>query len=228
MILDITIPENWSEVKLRDYQEYMKAIKPYEKAENYEHVMLEKAINHFCDLSTEQLHRLPVENYQGILGYMADLIAGGQTAPLVKKFTIGSTKYGFVPSLDKMTYGEYLDLTTYFKDMWPNMATIMSILYRPITVEKGDTYDIEAYNGTREETEALFHAGITMDIVWGAVSFFLCLQKDLLKGMVSYSTLTLKEMIKKDSQLQEILTESGADISQLQYLQEMISQNLKK
>jgi len=228
MKLEITVPETWQEVKLKHYLEYMKTIKPYEEAENYEHIVLEKSINHFCDLSTEQLHRLPIEEYQGIVGYMADLIKGGQSAILVKSFMIGSTKYGFIPSLDKMTYGEYLDLSTYFKDMWPNMATIMSILYRPITKENGESYDIQTYNGTDIDTEALFEHALTMDIVWGAISFFLCLQKDLSAGMVNYSIKNLKVMIKKDSLLQETLAENGVDMSQLQSLQEMISQNLKK
>jgi hypothetical protein len=227
MKLEITIPENWSEVKLKDYQEYMKAIKPYEKVENYELIMLQKAINHFCNIDTEQLHKLPVENYHGLIAYMSELLSNGYSAPLVKSFTLGDIKYGFIPSLDKMTYGEYLDLTTYFKDMWPNMTTIMSILYRPVTKEDRGTYDIQAYNGTDEEIENIFNHSLAMDIVWGAIGFFLSLQKDLLSGMVTYLTQTLKEMTKKDSRLLEILTKNGADISQLQYLQETILQSSK-
>jgi hypothetical protein len=67
-----------------------------------------------------------------------------------------------------------------------------------------------------------------MDIVWGAIGFFTLLQKDLLAGMMDYSMTKLKEMIQEDIQLQETLITNGADISQLQYLQEMISLNSKK
>jgi hypothetical protein len=228
MNIEITIPETWSEVKLKQYLDYMKGIKPYEGTEHYELVLLEKAVNHFCNISASQLNALPIENYKGLIGYMTDLLKDGESQPLVKKFAVGGTKYGFIPSLDGMTYGEYLDLTTYFKDMWPNMVTIMSILYRPITEEKGETYSIQPYNGTDEETEALFSHALTMDIVWGAIGFFTLLQKDLSIGMMDYSMKTLEEMIKKDSQLQETLEKNGVDMSALQSLQEMISRDLNK
>lgn len=228
MNIEITIPETWSEVKLKQYLDYAKSLKPYEGTEDYELVALEKAINHFCNVSTSQLNALPIENYKGLIGYMTDLLKDGESSPLIKKFVVGSTKYGFITSLDKMSYGEYLDLTTYFKDMWPNMTTIMSILYRPIVEESGETYSIKPYNGTDEETEALFSHALTMDIVWGAISFFLSLQRDLSIGMVNYSIQTVTEMIKKDSLLQDTFIKSGADISQLQYLQETISQSSKK
>jgi hypothetical protein len=206
----------------------MKGIKPYEGTEDYELVVLEKAVNHFCNISVSQLNALPIENYKGLIGFMTDLLKDAESQLLVKKFVVGSTKYGFIPSLDKMTYGEYLDLTTYFKDMWPNMVTIMSILYRPITEESGETYSIQPYNGTDEETEALFSHALTMDIVWGAIGFFTLLQKDLSTGMMDYSMKMLEEMIEKDFQLQETLVKNGVDMSALQSLQEMISQDLKK
>ena len=142
---------------------------------------------------------------------------------------MGTTKYGFIPKLDEMTYGEYLDLTTYFKDMWDNMPTIMSVLYRPIVEEDVRGYKIKPYSGTTEDTEELFKNFITMDIVWGAIGFFTSLQNDLLKGILTYSQKILKkELKKKNSPLMEILTTNGVDISQLQSLPETISQNLTK
>ena len=228
MKLEITIPESWADVKLKNYQDYIKALKPYEGSEVYQQVLIEKAINHFCELSTEQLNRLPMENYQGLISYMNELHEQGPTLSLVKKFEIGDTKYGFIPSLDHMTYGEYLDLSTYFQDMWPNMPTIMSILYRPIVEELNETYSIQPYSGTSEDLEELFANKITMDIVWGAIGFFLYLQKDLFTGMVTYSIQSLKKMSKTDSQLMETLLKNGVDISQLESLPEMISQSLTK
>jgi hypothetical protein len=112
--------------------------------------------------------------------------------------------------------------------MWANIALIMSILYRPITKDDRSGYEIQVYNGTDEGVVELFKHALTMDIVWGAIGFFTLLQKDLLAGMMDYSMTKLKEMIQEDIQLQETLITNGADISQLQYLQEMISLNSKK
>ena len=112
---------------------------------------------------------------------MIKLFEQGEKMSLVKHFVVGSTKFGFIPSLDEMSYGEYLDLSTYSKDLWPNAPTVMSILYRPVTKELDGKYEIQPYSGTNEDMETLFKSALTMDIVWGAIGFFTILSKDLLK-----------------------------------------------
>jgi len=228
MKLEIIVPESWEEIRLSQYIQYTKALKPYEGIENFEKIKIEKAMSHFCNINQETIAKLPMETYNGIGTHMFDLFEQGQEVPLVKNFTVGDTKYGFMPSMDAMTYGEYLDLSTYSKDLWANIALIMSILYRPITKEDKNGYEIQAYNGTDEKVVELFKHALTMDIVWGAIGFFTLLQKDLLAGMMGYSMTKLMGMIKEDLQLQETLITNGVDISQLQYLQEMISQSSKK
>ena len=227
MNIEITVPEGWEDIKLSQYLAYTKALKPYEGATDYEQVMYEKAINHFCDLSTDMLRKLPMENYNGIMELMRMLFAQGEQMPVVKKFVIGSTEFGFIPHLDSMTYGEYLDLSTYSKDLWANLPTFLSIVYRPIVKKDKDTYEIETYNGTDDDVVTLFTHALTMDIVWGAIGFFTILQKELFKGMATYSIQKLEKM-KTNTQVLEALTKSGVDISVLQSSQEMISQGLIK
>jgi len=227
--LEIVVPDTWADVTLSQYMAFMKSLKPYEGSELYGQVMLEKAAAHFCNIPLEVLIKMPIEDYKSITSYLQQLFDFGKDLPIVKDFEMGTTKYGFIPKLDEMTYGEYLDLTTYFKDMWDNMPTIMSVLYRPIVQQDVRGYKIKPYSGTTEDTEELFKNFITMDIVWGAIGFFTSLQNDLLNVIQTYSLKILKkEMNKKNSPLMEILTTNGVDISQLQSLQETISQNLTK
>jgi hypothetical protein len=228
MELTITVPETWADVKLGKYKSFMKAIKPYKGVEDETEVMYEKAMNFFCDIDSQTIAKLPIENYNGIMTELINMFTQSEQLPLVKKFTIGSTVFGFIPSLDDMSYGEYLDLTTYFKDMWPNMATIMSILYRPISEDHGSTYKIKQYTGTDEDMETLFDKAMTMDIVFGAISFFLSLRSDLATAMVTYSTKNLMMIAAKNSLIQEALEKSGADMSQLQSLLTTISQSSTK
>ena len=65
-----------------------------------------------------------------------------------------------------------------------------------------------------------------MDCVFGALSFFLDLQTDLLIGTQTYLQEMLKKMGKKGSPLQMALAQNGMDTTQLQFLQEMTSSNL--
>ena len=226
MKLEITVPESWEEIRVSQYTQYLKALKPYEGVEEYAKIKIDKAMSHFCNISSETIAKLPMENYNGIAGYIHELFQQGQQLPLVKNFVIGDTKYGFMPSMDSMTYGEYLDLSTYSKDMWDNIATIMAILYRPIVKEDKEGYAIQEYSGTNENVVELFSHALTMDIVWGAIGFFTLLQKDLLRGMMAYS-MKILEKTKTNSQVLETLTQNGVDISALQSSQEMISQSLK-
>lgn len=227
MNIEITIPEGWQDIKLGQYMEYMRSVQAYKGTEEFEVVQYEKAMNHFCNITTEVIRQLPMENYNGILSEMIKLFQQGDEMPITKHFVIGSTKFGFIPSLDNMSYGEYLDLSTYSKDLWANAPTVMSILYRPVTQELDGKYEIQAYSGTNEDMETLFKHALTMDIVWGAIGFFMLLSKDLLKGMMAYSMKTLEKM-KSNTLVQETLTANGVDMSVLQSSQEMISQGLKR
>jgi hypothetical protein len=224
---EITVPESWQDIRVYQYKAFLKSIKPYEKVEDYEKIKLEKAMSHFCNISSEEISKLPLETYNGVSAYIENLFIEGQNLSLVKKFVLGETKYGFIPSLDEMSYGEYLDLSTYAKDTWDNISTILSVLYRPILKESGETYKLQPYNGTEENTEILFNKALTMDIVWGAIGFFTHLQQDLVNAMLGYSVKRVREM-EIDSQVVETLVKNGVDISQLESLHKMISQNLKR
>ena len=227
MNIEITIPEGWEDIKLGEFMEYMRAVKAYEGTEELELVQYEKAMNHFCNITTETIRQLPMENYNGILAEMMKLFQEGDKTPLTKHFVIGSTKFGFIPSLDNMSYGEYLDLSTYSKDLWANAPTVMSILYRPVTKELDGKYEIQTYQGTNEDMETLFKHALTMDIVWGAIGFFTLLSRDLLTGMMGFSMKTLEGM-KSNTLVQETLTANGVDMSALRSSQAMILQGLKK
>ena len=225
--IEVNLPASWQDITLKEYLAYQKALKPYEGVEEYHSISFEKAINYFCNISTEDLYNIPVESYNGLYDSVKEIFKEGYDLPLVHRFTILSTEFGFIPSLNEMSYGEYLDLVTYFKDMWTNMPTIMSILYRPVVESDKNTYSITTYTGTSESTEELFKEKLTMDIVWGAIGFFLNLQRDSLKGILIFLAKEMKK-VTTDTALLETLTKNGQDISQLQSLLTEMSQGLTK
>ena len=72
-----------------------------------------------------------------------------EETPLIRKFTMTGTDgasidFGFIPDLENMTFGEYVDLDNFITD-WQSMHKAMAVLYRPITFEKNDKYLIEEY-----------------------------------------------------------------------------------
>jgi hypothetical protein len=146
---------------------------------------------------------------------------------LVREFELDGVKYGFIPNLETMSYGEYLDLSSYSKSTWENLAIIMSILYRPITkTHWSGRYDIEPYAGTNDDRIRLFSERLGMDIVFGATGFFLNLQTDLSNYTLTYTIQEMQKILETPtSTAAQILAESGVSTQQLQLLQEMIQQS---
>ena len=229
MKLTITYPESWAEITLPQYLEYYKFVKPYEGTDEFGHKSLQSAALHFCKIPAEYLYKLPEKTFDKVSKCLQNLFTNVDTMPLVKEFTVDGSTYGFLPEIDNMTYGEYLDLISYTssKEMWSYMPIIMSILYRPITQRVGKLYTIEPYNGTKDSRIELFKHVLRMDVIFGAVAFFLTLQKDLRTGILTYIQKVMTES--KDPRILaalEDLQKSGVDITQLQSFLTMTSQNL--
>ncbi len=229
MKLTITYPESWAEITLPQYLEYYKYVKPYEGTEEYNNKVLQSAALHFCKVPAEYLYKLPEKTFDKVSECINTLFSNISKHPLVTTFNVENTKYGFIPNLDDMSYGEYLDLVSYTSDknMWSHMPIVMSILYRPVINNVGKLYTIEPYNGTKDDRIEMFKHILTMDVVFGAIAFFLNLQKDLVTGILTYSIENLKNL--KDPEILAALEDSqknGTDITQLQSYLTMISQNL--
>lgn len=224
MKIKITYPESWADITLQQYLDYYKHVKPYEGTEEYAAKNLQSSALYFCKIPGELLYKLPESTFDKVGKCLHDLFNEVDRHPLVTEFTIGDTKYGFIPELDNMSYGEYLDLVSSTqKDLWSYMAITMSILYRPITQHVGNLYTIEPYTGTKDDRIELFKHAITMDVVLGAIGFFLDLQKDLLTGTLTCMTETLKKDQRPEMQAAlETLQQNGVDISQLPHLLTMI------
>ena len=74
-----------------------------------------------------------------------------------------------------MSFGEYIDLDAYLADM-QSLHNTIGVLYRPITKQKGDFYEVEPYNGTDG------YSDFPLDVALGATLFFYRLSNKLLKS----------------------------------------------
>ena len=99
---------------------------------------------------------------------------------LVHTFKMGGVEYGFIPNLDEMSFGEYIDLDTSIGD-WDNMEKAMGVLYRPIEIRKGNRYTIKEYDAG--DTEHL--KDMPLDAVLGSILFFYHLGNELCQTMMN-------------------------------------------
>jgi len=112
-------------------------------------------------------------------------------------------EYGFIPDLDEMSLGEYIDLDNNVSS-WEQMHLAMNVLYRPIKTSKLGKYNIEEYDVKNPEAMKDMPLGAAI----GSVFFFYNLGIELSKHIVLYSN-NPQEMEGIQSQLTSISDMDG-------------------
>tara|TARA_R100000995_G_C3484140_1_gene126057 strand:+ start:94 stop:741 length:648 start_codon:yes stop_codon:yes gene_type:complete len=197
MKLEVYIPDTLSEITLGQYQKYLK-IQSLNEDENF---LAMKMIEIFCGLRGDTILAMKAKSIRDITIVLTQMFE--EKPQLVKEFDMGGVSYGFIPNLQDMSFGEYIDLDTFIGDM-ENIHKAMAVLYRPIKVKDKDRYLIEDYKG--EETDIM--KSMPMDAVLSSILFFYHLGMDLSKAMLN--SLEEEEM---NIVQQRILEESGGGIN---------------
>lgn len=205
MGLKIKIPSNLSEIKLIQYKKYMQVLEVNkDDLENKDTFLSLKILEIFCNIPYQTAMKIAVNDVNRIVNKISQLLNDQQE--LVRTFTMGKTRFGFIPKLDDMSFGEYIDLDTNISD-WKKMEKAMAVLYRPIVNEYENLYDIEEYRGDS------YHEvmnNMPLDAVFSALVFFYHLGIELSKTMMNYLT---EEHLEMDSTLEQILIKNGDGIT---------------
>ena len=175
MQVEILVPDTLSEITLEQYQKFLK-IQENNEDETF---LAVKMIEIFCGIRGDHIMKMKASSIRDITGILTDMF--NQKPPLVREFTMKGKEYGFIPKLEDMSFGEYVDLDTYMGDI-ENIHKAMAVLYRPITQKYNDKYLIEEYAGEDEETMK----DMPMDAVLSSIIFFYNLGMDLSKVMLNY------------------------------------------
>jgi len=214
MKIEINVPDSLNEITLAQYQKFEKLNTEENKDSTF---LLQKMVEIFCGLQLKDVATIKYKSVQVIANHLNKIFDVKHS--LVPTFTLNGVEYGFIPVLDDMTLGEYIDLDESLGD-WQNMHKAMSVLYRPIKFKKGHKYQIEEYKGTND---TMLQA--SLDIVFGAMVFFYSLSNELMTTILSYLQ---KETNSLTIQQQELLEANGVGISRsMQLVKEMLP-NLTK
>lgn len=177
MKLEITIPTDLSEIKLSQYQKFIKIAKDNEDGE----FLRQKMVQIFCNIDLKDVATIKYKQVNEITAKMFEQFT--KKHQLVKTFKLNGKEFGFIPNLDDLHTGEYVDLDTYITD-WSDMHKAMAVLYRPITRRLSDKYLIEDYEGSDKYSDTM--KDLPLDIALGAYVFFYHLGKELLTSTLNY------------------------------------------
>jgi hypothetical protein len=175
MNFKLNIPESLNEVTLSQYQKWVKIIDE-EKISTF---FQQKMIEIFCDAELKKILQMKVKDVDEVTSNIDNLF--NEKPLFVPTFNLGEIEFGFIPQLDEMTFGEYIDLDNYLTD-WKTMHKAMSVLFRPILHKRKGKYVIEEYQGS--DTYNL--SEMPLNVVMGALVFFCNLRNELQKHILNY------------------------------------------
>jgi len=213
MKIEINVPTSLSEVTLGQYQKFLKIAE-----DNPEGNFLNaKMIEIFCGIPLSDSYKLKMSSVTAIIDILNELLS--QTPKRVEQFTMNGVQYGFIPDLDEMSLGEYVDLDGSASD-WNNMHIAMNVLYRKIKIKKSGKYNIVDYNVENPEKMK----DMPLDAAIGSLFFFYNLGMELSK----HTILSSNNQVEMEAYQDQLISQTNGDgISQFMVSLTEILQDLK-
>ena len=177
MKLDILLPNSLSEIPLSRYQEFV-AMK--EKS-NDEELISNKMIQIFCGLQLGEVAKIKLKDLNGLIKHFTDVFS--EKPQLIRNFKIKNIEFGFIPNLENISFGEYVDIEHHLKD-WSTYHKAMAVMFRPIKEKHKDKYSIIEYEPNEDMQDLMKFA--PLDVAISASVFFWSLGSELLQATLTY------------------------------------------
>ena len=175
MEVKIQIPTTLNEITLGQYQEFSKLDSKKESD------VLLKMVEIFCKVPVEVVRSMKANDIKDIcevINKMFDV-----EHQLINRFQLGGQDFGFIPDLENISFGEYVDLDTFIGDT-DNLHRAMNVLFRPIDLKQGSRYTLKDYDPDTNELAKDY----PLDACFGAMVFFYALGKDLSIAILNSSS----------------------------------------
>jgi|TARA_Y100000033_G_scaffold48922_1_gene56436 hypothetical protein len=214
MKVNLRIPTSLNDVTLAQYQEFAKLESKLDET-NDASIQL-KIVEIFCNVPEIVVRNMKATDIAEICEIINTMFDSQHQ--LINRFTHNGIDYGFIPELDDMSFGEYMDLDSFIGDN-DNLHRAINVLFRPIEHRRGNRYKIKEYNPDTSDIAKEF----PLDVVLGAIVFFYNLGKEL--SLVMMNSLGKKNEI---ALAQHLLSQPNGDglTHSMESLTEIL-QNLK-
>ena len=215
MKTEIVIPTSLSEIPLKSYQEFIKVV---EKSNDQEFIG-QKTVEIFCGLQMKDVVRVKWNDIRDLTVHLNNIFK--EKPKFQATFKIKGVEFGFIPNLEDMTFGEYIDLESNISSV-ETFHKAMAVMYRPITKKVKDRHEIFEYTGTDEFSEVMKYA--PLNVVLGATVFFSTLGSDL----VQHTLTSLETEIKKNPKImtlakeRNLINDGDGTIQSMRFLRETL------
>lgn len=217
MKLELVIPTKLSEIPLMHYQKFIEV----SENSNDEEFIAQKMIELFCGIELKNVVKIKMTDVNKLVEHFTKLF---ESQPKFQhRFKIQDKEFGFIPDLENISFGEYIDLDSNLGDI-QKLNKAMAVMYRPITKTFKDKYEIEDYQGSANYSEVMKYAPV--DVALGATVFFYRLRSELLKATLHYLEKEVQTMTSMNTQKKRSSESNGDGISQYTQLLKVMSDDL--
>ena len=175
MKVKLSIPNTLNEITLGQYQEFSK-LDLKKEAE-----VQSKMIEVFCKVPKEVVRSMKASDITEICTIINAMFDVEHI--LINRFELNGVEYGFIPDLENISFGEYVDLDTFMGED-DNLHRAMNVLYRPIDLKQGQRYTLKEYDPDTNEQAKDY----PLNACFGAMVFFYNLGKDLSTAILNSSS----------------------------------------
>lgn len=196
MKLEINVPSSLSEIPLKHYQDFLRV----QADSNDEEFVAQKMVEIFCGIELKDVVKMKLTSLNELIAHFTKLFA--EKPKFQNRFKIkaeeGELEFGFIPELEAISFGEYVDLENHLQS-WDDYHKAMAVMYRPIVKTRKDKYDILPYEPNVDFQELMKFA--PLDVVIASSVFFWSLRNELLTATLNF----LEKEVKKDKNMQTTL-----------------------
>jgi len=172
MKTEIEVPSDLSEISLDRYQKYLKTLKNSDDVE----FVSQKMIEIFCGVELKSVVKMKASTVVELVQHFNKLFS--EKPKFKHRFKLNDVEFGFITDLENISWGEYIDIEANIID-FETMHQALAVMYRPITKQSKDKYEIEPYNGDLTYAEVMKYA--PLDVVLPASVFFLEFRERVIK-----------------------------------------------
>ncbi len=216
--IELSVPDALSDITLGQYQKYLKILDQNKDDDNAAEFINMKIIEIFCDVDFKDVLKIPLGEAEKVLTIINK--AFEEKPDIIRHFKLLSVDMGFIPNLERISLGEYIDVENNIVD-WQTMHKAMAVLYRPVNFRSKDKYTVAPYEPSDEVSELMKE--MPLDVAMSSMVFFYDLGMELLKAIPTYIQKNLTE--EQTYLLKQTLAQSGVGINQFTHLLEGMSLN---
>jgi hypothetical protein len=185
--MKFNVPGDCSQITLRQFMAYHSA------ADDVEKVMA------IINKSRDYCEGLQVDSAHTVIALFEEVIEGA-SSQFDRIIEVRGRRLGFLPDINGMTFREHVDLDQLAQTIWrekksidyTNLPQLMAVMFRPVTEQVGQFYNIEKYDLDKTEKYMADILDLTLDRVNGALLFFSSIGAELANNSLVYLDSILK------------------------------------